>query len=152
MFNNPDVNNLPHLFVYNQYPTVADTYYQNGSFEKAHRALANYIWAMITGANLGIKFWPYVLYHAIRLFYSFPEPNATTSLIKKTTPKQENISSLWTLGCSFYMWTPVNWKSKLKNHVSKVILLRYDTHTTQNVLYCDVDTHRIKLTSRVWFD
>ena len=107
---------------------------------------------MLTGSNLDIKLRPYELYHAIRLFYSFPEPNSTNYLIDKSTPKQDNLSSLWTFVCRVYMWPPLNLKSKLKNHVSKVILLRYDTHTTQNVLYYDVDTHIIKLSSRVWFE
>ena len=30
--------------------------------------------------------------------------------------------------------------------------LLYDLRTTKNVLYYDVDTHIIKLASRVWFD
>ena len=57
--------------------TGADIFNKNGPVEQYHRTLVNYILDMLTGANLDIKLLPYELHHAIRLFYSFPEPNAT---------------------------------------------------------------------------
>ena len=115
-------------------------------------ALANSIQAMITGDNLDIKCWPYDLYHDIWIFNSFPELNATTSMVDKATYKWGNLSSLWTFGCRFCVRPPDNIKPKLKNHVSKGISLGYYLYNNRNVLYCDIDTHIIKLASHVWFD
>ena len=50
------------------------------------------------------------------------------------------------------MKPPGEIKSKLRNHVSKEIFLGYNPHTTRNVIYYDVDTHKIKLDYRVIFD
>ena len=50
------------------------------------------------------------------------------------------------------MQPPVKRKYKYKNHLSKGIFLDCDPHTTQNVLYYDVNTHIIKLDSRVLYD
>ena len=50
------------------------------------------------------------------------------------------------------MRPPGKRKAKFKDHLSKVIFFGYDPHTTLNVLYYDVDSHRIKLASHVRFD
>ena len=104
---------------------------------------------MLTGSNLDIKFLPYSFYNAIQLSNSFPKPNTMTSPIEKAKSNQENLYSLLILGYRVYVQIPGKRKPKLKNHVSKGIFLGYDPHTTQNVLYYDVDTHRIKLDSYV---
>ena len=105
---------------------------------------------MITGDNLDTKIWPYALYHAIRLYNSFPEPNKIIYPIYIYTSKRENLSSLRKFVCRVYVLPTGKRKPKLKNHVSKGIFLGYYPHTTQNVLYYDVDTHRIKLDSHVF--
>ena len=151
LFNNPYVKNLLHIFCYNLHPTGSDTSYQNGPVELDHTKLANYIKAMLTGTSLNIKFWPYSLYHVIQLYNYLSEPNAVTSMIGKSKYKQDNLSFLHTFGCSVYVWPPGKIRAKLNNHISKRIFLGYGPHTNLNVLYYDVDTHRIKLASHVRF-
>ena len=73
-------------------------------------------------------------------------------MIEKSKSKQDNFFSLCNFGCRVYVQPLGNIKSKFKNHASKWIFLGYDPNTTQNVIYCDVDTHRIKLASHVRFD
>ena len=107
---------------------------------------------MLTGANLYIKLLPYALYYAIQLSNSFTEPNQITSPIEKAIYNLEKLSSPWTFGFFVYARPPGKKKFKLKNHVYKGIFLGYDPHTTQNMLYYDVDTHIIKLASHVQFD
>ena len=73
-------------------------------------------------------------------------------MIEKAKSKRDNLSSLWTFGCRFYVQPPGKRKSNLKNHASKTIFIVYNLHATLNVLYYYFDTHRIKLASHVWFD
>ena len=56
LFNNPDVKNRLKSFGYTLHTTGADTSNKNGPVERSHMTLANYIQAMITGANLDINF------------------------------------------------------------------------------------------------
>ena len=65
LFNDSYVKNLLQYFGYTLHPTGYDTSHQSGSFEQAHRTLANYIQSMLTGSNLDIKFCSYSLCHAI---------------------------------------------------------------------------------------
>ena len=88
IFDNPYIKNLLQLLCYTLHSTGSDTYHQNGPVERYHSTLSNSIQAMLTGANLDIKFWPYALYHVIRLSNSFPEPNKITSPIDKAKSNQ----------------------------------------------------------------
>ena len=72
LFNNPYVNNLLKWFCYTLNPTGSDTSNQNGPVKWSHIKLAKSLWGMLNGANLDIKFWKYVLCHAIQLYNSFP--------------------------------------------------------------------------------
>ena len=65
LFNNLDVNKILQSFGCTLRSNGADTSHQNGPVKQSHRTLANSVRAMITGANLDIKFCPYTLYHAI---------------------------------------------------------------------------------------
>ena len=152
LLNKQDVKNLLQYFGYTIHPTEYSTSHQNGPVKRFHGTLDSSIRSMLTRANLNIFFFN-ALYHAIWISNSFPEPNTVNFPIEKAKTKQENLSFLCTFG--FHVCVrrhPVNRKAKLKNHVSKRILLGYYPHTNRNVLYCDVDKHIIKLASCVWFD
>ena len=56
--NNPEVCNLFKHFNYNIFPTGADSSHQNGPVERAHCTVGDTVRALLTGANLDIKFWP----------------------------------------------------------------------------------------------
>ena len=71
--NNPEVCNLFKHFNYNIFPTSADSLHQNGPVERAHRTVGDTVRALLTGANLDIKFWPYAFYHMLRISNSLPE-------------------------------------------------------------------------------
>ena len=66
---------------YDILPTGADNSHQNGPVERGHCTLANMIWAILIGANLDIKIWPYAFYHALCMSNALPERNATQSPI-----------------------------------------------------------------------
>ena len=81
LFNHPEVHNLFKKKKYDTLPTGADNSHQNGPVEQGHCTLANTICALLVGANLDIKFWPYAFYHALCMSNALPERNATQSPI-----------------------------------------------------------------------
>ena len=69
------------LLHYNVFPTSADSSHQNGPVERAHRTVGDTVRALLTGANLDIKFWPYAFYHMLQISNSLPERGTDESLL-----------------------------------------------------------------------
>ena len=73
LFNHLEVQNLFRKKGYDNLPTRANNSHQNSPIEQGYCTLANTIRALLVGANLDIKFWPYAFYHALRMSNAFPE-------------------------------------------------------------------------------
>ena len=56
---NPDILNVFANYHYEVHPTGTDSSHQNGPVEQAHRIIGDHVRALLIGANLNIKFWPY---------------------------------------------------------------------------------------------
>ena len=89
LFNHPEVRNLFKKKGYDILPTGDDNSHQNGPVKQGHCTLANIICALLVGANLDIKFWPYAFYHVLCMSNALPERNATQSPIQLATGKPE---------------------------------------------------------------
>ena len=72
LYKNPEVLALFEEYGYTAYPTGADASNQNAPVEQSHLTVANAICAILTGANLDIKFWPYAFHHWICIGNSIP--------------------------------------------------------------------------------
>ena len=109
LYNNPAVQNI---FIFKGYAirsTGPEASFQNGPVKRAHRTLSNSIRALLTGANLPVKFWPYAFYHAMRLSNAFPEARNDKYPIELANPsgKPENLSTkLRTFGCRTWIKPP----------------------------------------------
>jgi hypothetical protein len=44
-------------------PTAPNLSHQNGPAERSHRDIGNSISAILSGASLALRFWPYAFYH-----------------------------------------------------------------------------------------
>ena len=152
LFNNPDVRNLFATYKYEILPTGTDASHQNGPVERAHRTLANSMRALLTGANLPIKFWPYAFYHSMRLANAFPERGDDLSPLEKATGTRENLSSFRTFGCRVWVRPPGRKKAKLKPNSRKGIFLGFVPYSTRNILWYDVETNRVKIAFHARFD
>ena len=152
LFNNPDIKNLFQKYGYDILPTGADSSHQNGPVERGHRTLANSMRALLSGANLPIKFWPYAFYHALRLSNAFPERGHTESPLMKATAKREDLSNFRTFGCRVWVRPPGRRSAKLINNSRKGIFLGFVPYTTRNILWYDIDTTRVKIASHARFD
>jgi len=67
LYNNPEVRKLFTRFGYDIRPTGADASNQNAPVERGHLVVANAIRALLLGANLPIKFWPYAFHFWLRI-------------------------------------------------------------------------------------
>ena len=140
LFNHPEVRNLFEKKGYTIHPTGADTSRQNGPVERGHRTLANTIRALLLGAGLNVKFWPYAFYHAMRMSNAFPEPTQQRSPIALATGKPEDFSNIRTFGCRVWVRPPGRRPAKLIPNSRKGVFLGYVPNTTQNILWYDIET------------
>ena len=145
LFNNPEVQNLFNKSGYTIKPTGADASHQNGPVERGHRTIADTMRALLTGADIDVKFWPYAFYHSLRLLNALPERNRSISPLELATSIRENFTHLRTFGCRVWVRPPGKRKAKLKPNSRKGIFLGYVPYTTRNILWYDVETSRIKI-------
>jgi len=79
LYNNPKVRKIFDEYDYEIRPTGADASNQNGPVERAHQTVSNAIRAMLHGAGLDIKFWPYAFHHYVRIKYGLPSKDQKKS-------------------------------------------------------------------------
>ena len=152
LFNNPEVKNLFTKAGYIINPTGADASCQNGPAERGHRTIADTIRALLTGAQLSLKFWPYAFYHALRIHNALPSRDATASPITLAIGIQEDFSNFRTFGCRVWIRPPGRRPAKLIPNSRKGIFLGYVPYTTRNILWYDPETTRVKIATHAQFD
>ena len=134
--------------------TGTAAHHQNGLVERSNQIVDRAIRAMLIGAGLEIKFWPYAFYHFLRLKNSvLPRREADMSAHQKLTGKKDDMSLLRTFGCR--IWVKIlAWKNKAKyvQDTKKGIFLGYRNNTLKNVIWYDPDTRRVKYGYHVRFD
>ena len=141
-------------FDYEIRPTGTAAHHQNGLVERANYTVDKAIRAMLIGAGLEIKFWPYAFYHFLRIKNSaLPRRDAEESAHQKLNGCKDDLSLLRTFGCR--LWVKIlAWKNKAKyvQDTKKGIFLGYRTNTLKNVVWYDPDTKRVKYGYHVRFD
>ena len=108
--------------------------------------------ALLSGASLDVKFWPYAFYHALRLENAFPEPGERSSPLRKATGHPENLSNLRTFGCRVWVRPSTKRVAKLIPNSKKGIFLGYVPYTTRNILWYDLETSKVKIATHARFD
>ena len=106
LYQNPAIRNLFRQYNYRVYPTGADSSSSNGSVERAHRTVATSIRALLFGAQLPVKFWPYAFNHVLRIRNAIPHRGQTASPLFLATKSKDNFSSLCTFGCRVWIRPP----------------------------------------------
>ena len=67
LYSNPDIVNVFTNHQYEVHPTQTDSSHQNGRVKRAHQIIGDHVRALLIGANLDIKFWPYAFFHHLRI-------------------------------------------------------------------------------------
>ena len=84
---------------YEIHPTGTNSSYQSGPVKRAHCIIGDHICALMIGANLNIKFWPYAFFHHFRIQNAMAMHGQNSSQIFQTIEKKENFSGFCTFGC-----------------------------------------------------
>jgi hypothetical protein len=90
-------------FGYQVHLTGPDSSHQNSPGERPHQTIGDALRAMLTGANLRPSFWPYALYHYIRLFNFMPHGDRTASPLVLCGGTLPDRSKLCTFGCRVHV-------------------------------------------------
>ena len=136
---------------YDMQLTGADASHQNGLAERPHQAIGNTIRAMLEGASLPAIYWPYAFYHFLRLSNCTIHDGHDFTPFEICSGKPPDLRLLRTFGCRVYVRPPGKRTSKLDLHVAKGIFLGY-AKTWKNILWYDLSTHKVKLTTHARFD
>ncbi len=152
LYHNPAVIKLFRHFKYEIRPTGADASNQNGPVERAHRTIADAVRSFLYGANLPVRFWPYAFHHYIRIKNSMPSRDQEESPLKMAFGKTDDFTHFRTFGCRVYVRPPGQRPGKFRTNPRKGIFLGFLPHTTQNILWYDEETHRVKIAKHVRFD
>ena len=132
--------------------TAPDSSHQNGPGERPHRSIGNALRAILSGAGLDARFWPFAFHHYLRIYNLVPHAKRLQSPYQICTGKVPDLSFLRVFGCRVYVLPPRPRRpSKLENDPNVGIFLGY-SQTVKKILYYDVNTHEVKEGSHVAFD
>ena len=152
LYRNPKVVALFKRFGYTVRPTGADSSNQNGPVERAHLTVANAIRALLLGASLPAKFWPYAFHHWLRITRSLPSRDQDVAPYTVTTGKTDDLSKLRTFGCRVWVRPPGRRRAKLVPNSRKGLFLGLLPNTDKNIIWYDVETGRVKVAKHARFD
>ena len=125
MYRNPEIRNLFAKYKYKVFPTGADSSSSNGAVERAHRTVATSTRALLFGANLPVKFWPYAFHHVLRIRNAIPHRGQEASPLFLSTSKKDNFTKLRTFGCRVHVRPPGVRSKRFKNEERNGIFLEY---------------------------
>ena len=69
---------------------LIDSSHQNGPVERQYRTVADGMRAMLLGANLDVKFWPYAFKHYVRIRNSLPSRDQDKSPTEIALGQKDN--------------------------------------------------------------
>ena len=152
LYSNPKIRNLFTSFGYEIYPTSPDSSNQNGPVERSHRTISQGIKALLFGAGLDVKFWPYAFIHVLRIRNAIPGQGQDASPLFLSTGKKDNFRNLRIFGCRVWVRPTGLQRKRFKDDVRKGIFLGYVPHTDRLIMYYDCESERVKITSHCKFD
>ena len=113
LYSNLKIQNLFFTFGYEIYPTSPDSSNQNGPVEWAYQTVSQGIKALLFGAGLDVKFWPYAFIHVLRIGNALPGQGQDASPLFLSTGRKDNFRNLQIFGCRV-------WVRDYKRNVSKM--------------------------------
>ncbi|KAG7370163.1 reverse transcriptase RNA-dependent DNA polymerase [Nitzschia inconspicua] len=125
LYANPAVRALFEQFGYAVRPTGADASNQNGPVERAHLTVANALRAMLLGAGLDPRFWPYAFHHFLRITNATPSRDQVKSPFELLSGNKEDFTGFRTFGCRVWVRPPGRRRSKLLPNARKVKIAKH---------------------------
>ena len=106
LYSNPDIVNVFTQHRYEVHPTGTDSSHQIGPVERAHRVIGDHVRALLIGADLHIRFWPYAFFHHLCIQNAMTMNGQNASRIYLATEQKENFIGLRTFGCRTWICPP----------------------------------------------
>ena len=131
--------------------TAPDSSSENGAVERPHRTIANGLQAMLHGAGLPMKFWPYALQHFVLLNNCVPHGDRDLPPLTICTGKRSDLRLLRIFGCRMCALPTHNREAKLEVHTRQGVFLGFQD-TFHRAVHYDFDTGRVKTAKHVAFD
>ena len=133
-------------------PTAPDSSHQNGPGERPHHTIGDALRAILGGAGLPAKFWPYAFHHYLWLYNVTVHRDQSASPFELCTGQKPDLRLLRVFGCRVYA-LPARPRrpDKLTNDARVGIFLGF-SKTMKNVLYFDTVTETVKTAQHVAFD
>ena len=122
---NPEIHNLFKKYGYSVYHTGGYSSNSNGPVKRAHRTVADGIKAVLLGAGLKVKFWPYAFYHVLRIRNAIPGAGQDASPLFISTGKKDNFKNLRVFGCRVIVPSLGCKKPRFAKQAKKGIFLGY---------------------------
>ena len=72
------------------HPIGINSSYQNGPVKCAHQVIGDHVCALLIGASLDIKFWPYAFFHHLLIQNAMAMNGQNSSRIFQATGTKEN--------------------------------------------------------------
>jgi hypothetical protein len=133
-------------------PTAPNSSHQNEPVKRPHRDIGNSIRAMLSGASLAPRFWPYAFYHFLRLHNMTIHGDQDKTPYELCSGRKLDLSRLRTFGCVVYVEPPrPRGPAKSEIDARTGFLLGY-LQTLKNLLYFDLDTHDVKSAQHARYD
>ena len=133
-------------------PTAPNSSHQNGPGERPHQTIGDAIRAMLGGAALPPKFWPYAFHHYLRLYNVTVHRDHSASPFELCTGQKPNLRFLRVFGCRVYALPARSRRAdKIVSDARVGIFLGF-AKTMKNILYYDSVTETVKTAQHVAFD
>ena len=152
LYGNPDILNIFTNHHYQIHPTGTDSSHQNGPVERAHRVIGDHVRALLIGAQLDVKFWPYAFFRHLRINNAMAMNGQDSSRIFQATRMKEDFSGFCTFGYHTWIRPPVKHSAKFKHNIVKGIFLGFVLRTVHNILLYNCETGSIGRANHVTFD
>lgn len=152
LYCNPEILNLFQWYKYKVLPTRVNASFQNGPVKHLHTAVVASIRALLFGAGLSDKIWPYAFLHVIFIRNALLHRNQTASPLFMTTGKKDDFKNLRTFGLRVFVRPPGIQKKPFKENTWQEIFLGYVPHTDCLILWYDEGTEQVKIAPHAKFE
>ena len=152
-----EVNELFQRAGYSIEPTAPDSSASNGPGERPHRTIKNALRAMLAGAGLEPKFWPFAFHHFLRLYNMVPHAGREHSPYQVKSGKVPDMRHLRVFGCRLFALDGDKQKQRqvLEDAQSRRdregVFLGFQ-QTQRNIIYYDHRSAKVKTTQHAVFD
>lgn len=133
-------------------PTAPMASHSNAPAERPHQTIGDALRAMLAGADLQSRFWPYAFHHHLRLYNVTVHGTSTQSPFEICRGVKPNLSYLRTFGCRVYVLPPRPHRPDKPLSDARVGTFLGFARTTKNILYYDLATHSVKTAQHIVFD